>query len=125
MNKAFFGMALAVVMVMSLYLTASYYNKTIRMDELEKCVSQSVKDSLYLDMKSDMKHTNETLKTNFITGLKERLKSKGDITVNIIKADGKKGLLSVEVIEKYSNLNGKEMEISTAKTAIIEQYKSK
>lgn len=61
----------------------------------------------------------------FVADLTENLSiildTKSDITIKILKADTEKGILTVEVVEKFKHLNGNEGTVACSKTVIFNQ----
>ena len=59
---------------------------------------------------------------DFMEALLVQINSDCSIKVNVLDVDYQKGLLSVEVIEKYKHPIGTEGQVSVKRTVIMEQY---
>ncbi len=58
---------------------------------------------------------------DLIENLAVALDAESDITIRIMKADIQKGILSIEVVERYRHLNGRIGTVSCQKTVIFNQ----
>lgn len=58
---------------------------------------------------------------DFVENLAVSLDTDSNIIVKIMKADIEKGILAIEVVEKYQHMNGREGTVSCQKTVIFNQ----
>ena len=97
----------------------SAFSYEIRKNELENRVSRVVENILMKEYKSD---DEEAVKQRLIDELTLDVGINGAVEVQVNKMDLKKGILSVKVIERFRQFNGKEKSIVCEKTAIVEQH---
>ena len=75
-----------------------------------------------LDSKTYSVSSNDEFIADFMEALLVQINSDSSIKVNVLDVDYQKGLLSVEVIEKYKHPIGTEGQVSVKRTVIMEQY---
>ncbi len=118
--KGFMLMAIAVGFIM-IFLTTS--GRASRSNENTNALVTAIDDSLKNVMEQnayEISNSNEFV-ADFVEALLMQYESDSEITVNILKQDMEKGLLSVEVNEKYKHPNGKEGTVSVQRTVIFDK----
>ncbi len=118
--KGFMLMAIAVGFIM-IFLTTS--GRASRSNENTNALVTAIDDSLknVMEQKAyEISNSNEFI-ADFLEALLMQYESDSEITVNILKQDMEKGLLSVEVNEKYKHPNGKDGTVSVQRTVIFDK----
>jgi hypothetical protein len=113
-----------IIIVMGFFLTLTVVkmsNTNSRELELQRTVTEAVEDTLTCDQ--NKKYTsNDAMIADFQTKLKKSLSSDGNVTVKILTADYKKGILDVSVTQEYGSGNQKK-EITVRKSGIVNENK--
>ena len=122
MKKIAYGFILFSIFFLVIAISLSLYGRNVRTSEMSDSLAAAVEQSLDNVMsKCDYDIGNkEQFVADFTESLMLQIDSKSQITVNIIKADTEKGLLSLEIIEKFTYPNGNIGSISYNKTAIFD-----
>lgn len=97
--------------------------RTSYVQELEDALSVSVSQTMKEVMEQDsfgIEDRNEFIAA-FLQALILRTNSDVDMTVCVISADIKNGILDIEVKERFNFLNTREQEISLRRTVIFEK----
>ncbi len=122
MKQIIFGVTAGMILVLFLGIIISVHGRTLRQDETEQSLEvamQSVMKKL-ADGKEYPFADREEFVADFLEALLVQLNSDSDLTVHILKADEKKGLLSVEVVETYRHPNGETGKVSARRTMILD-----
>lgn len=122
MKNAVRNTCFVMLIIFSLILLATILNKDSRKYELERNLATAVEQTVDNMMKSktyEVSNYNEFI-ADFIENLSVTLNTKSDITVNILKADIEKGILSVEVVETFKHPNGNTGQVNYTKTVVFE-----
>jgi hypothetical protein len=120
-----FGMIALTIVVLFLTIIITVHGRTLRNSE----VSQSLGEAMQTTMNHLLSQNAYTIadKDDFVADFLEtfllQVNSDSDITVNILKADYEKGLLSVEVIETYIHPNGEKGQVSACRTILLDKKK--
>lgn len=95
-----------------------------RSTELESGLSSVVEETVENMMLSNNYKIEEynTFLADFMENLSVLLDTDSDIIINVIKADKEKGILSVEIEEKYRHLNGREGSVTCRKTVLFNRF---
>ncbi len=96
----------------------------MRQNELNRAVDSALQDTVenQFDTKTYSVGSNDEFIADFMEALLVQINSDCRIKVNVLDVDYQKGLLSVEVIEKYKHPIGTEGQVSVKRTVIMEQY---
>lgn len=133
--KGVVGLSIGILLfVFTVEIVQAVENRSIREEELRQAVTSAVYTALemsvtekeYLEAaKADEKKEeklNQKMKECFINALKTLVKSDSKITVSILKADYKKGILDVYAKAEFFYSSGKKGCITYRKTGILNQY---
>lgn len=101
--------------------------RSARQQELSCNLSSVTEETVEnLMQSSNYKITDyECFIADLVENLAVVLDAESDILVKIMKADIEKGILSIEVVEKYQHINGREGIVSCQKTVIFNQLVEK
>lgn len=115
-----------VVICLTSVILITVGGRSNRQSELDSTLDAVVEETLS-NVKAD--HTYEIANyqeflADFMQALSVNLDCDSDIIINVLKADMEKGLLSIEVIEKYTHPNGKSGTVKCDKTVIFNQLLS-
>ena len=96
----------------------------MRQNELNRAVDSALQDTVnnQFDKTTYSVNSNDELVADFIEALLVQINSDCSVKVNVLDVDYQKGLLSVEVIEKYKHPIGTEGQVSVKRTVVMEQY---
>lgn len=110
-----------IVMIVSMTLL-SEESKADRQDELNRAVSAAVKQTVAASQIENQKEitSDKEMVAQFIQIMSTGMNSRGDISVEVMGADYKEGMLDVLVTQKFRYLNGKEGSVAVRKCAIYE-----
>lgn len=120
-----FGMIALTMVVLFLTIIITVHGRTLRSSE----VSQSLSEAMQTTMNHLLSQNAYTIadKDEFVADFLEtfllQVNSDSDITVNILKADYEKGLLSIEVVETYTHPNGEKGQVSACRTILLDKKK--
>lgn len=110
------------MLIISIGIVMTLDGRAVRLNEAEKSLSLSIDNTL----ENLMKRKNYTICTEneLIADLMESLliqiESSSTVEINVLDADSERGLLSIEVVEKFQHPNGKAGTISAVKTVLFE-----
>ena len=123
MKNMIIAFGLVIVIVLSALVSLTVYSYNARQNEVEEAltvaVEQALKD-LVIDQETVSEDPNEFV-ADFVQWLVLGIDSDSEITVNILAMDLEKGLLDVEVIERFQQVNGSIGTASYRKTVILDQ----
>lgn len=124
MKNVFLGFGITICSIIAIVIVMTLWGINIRQNELDNAVNGALKETIenQFDSKTYSINSNDELVADFIEALLIQVNSDSTVSVNILDVDYKKGLLSVEVIEKYKHPIGTEGEVSVKRTAIMDQY---
>lgn len=133
--KGVVGLSIGIFLfVFTVEIVQAVENRSIREEELRQAVTSAVYTALemsitereYLEaVETDEKKEeklNQKMKECFMNALKILVKSDSKITVSILKADYKKGILDVYTEAEFFYNSGKKGCITYRKTGILNQY---
>ena len=124
MKSVFLGFGIAVCGLVSLIIVMTLCGTSMRQNELNRAIDNALEATMenQFNDKTDSADSNEEFAQDFIDALLIQINSNCSIVVNVLDIDYEKGLLSVEVIEKYIHPIGTDGEVSVKRTIIMEQY---
>lgn len=123
-----------LLLVFTVEIVQAVENRSIREEELRQAVTSAVYTALEMTITereyivereagiSQEEILNEKMKECFLTSLETLIKSNSKITITILEADYRRGILDVEAEAEFLYSNGKLGNISYRKTGILEQY---
>ncbi|MEG1362446.1 MAG: hypothetical protein RSC69_07800 [Lachnospiraceae bacterium] len=123
MKSIIIGVTVVMTTVLGLGILCAMNGRSLREEELSQNLSRAMEQSIHslLNKNNYTIANREALIADFLEQLLLSVTAEGDLTVRIIAADEKKGLLSVEVVEEFWHPNGKKGSISCRKTIILEE----
>ena len=124
MKNVFLGFGITICSIISIVIVMTLCGTNMRQNELNRAVDSAVQDTVenQFDNKTYSVSSNDELIADFIEALLVQINSDCSVKVNVLDVDYQKGLLSVEVIEKYKHPIGTEGLVSVKRTVIMEQY---
>lgn len=122
MKQIIHGMVAFAVLFATVAILLSLNGKRQRDEEITETLSAAVETTLQnlLNDSSYDIEDNEELVADFLQALLVQLGSETDVEVNVLHADAKKGLLSIEVNAVYQHPNGKKGHISCCRTILFD-----
>lgn len=124
MKNVFLGFGITICAIISIVIIMTLCGTNMRQNELNRAVDSALQDTVenQFDIKSYSMSSNDEFIADFMEALLVQINSDCSIKVNVLDVDYQKGLLSVEVIEKYKHPIGTEGQVSVKRTVIMEQY---
>jgi len=124
MKSVFLGFGITICSIISIVIVMTLCGTNMRQNELNDSVDSALKNTVenQLDDMTYSVNSNDELVADFMEALLVQINSDSTIVINVLDVDYQKGLLSVEVIEKYKHPIGTEGQVSVKRTAIMDQY---
>ncbi|MDD3416876.1 MAG: hypothetical protein PHY47_23260 [Lachnospiraceae bacterium] len=124
MKNVFLGFGITISAIISIVIVMTLCGTNMRQNELNRAVDSALQDTVenQFDSKTYSVSSNDEFIADFMEALLVQINSDCSIKVKILDVDYQKGLLSVEVIEKYKHPIGTEGQVSVKRTVIMEQY---
>lgn len=124
MKSVFLGFGITICSIISIVIVMTLCGTNMRQNELNRAVDSAIKDTVenQFDDTTYSVNSNDEFVADFMEALLVQINSDCSAVVNVLDVDYQKGLLSVEVIEKYIHPIGTEGEVSVKRTVIMEQY---
>lgn len=124
MKNVFLGFGITICAIISIVIIMTLCGINMRQNELNRAVDSALQDTVenQFDSKTYSVSSNDEFIADFMEALLVQINSDCSIKVNVLDVDYQKGLLSVEVIEKYKHPIGTEGQVSVKRTVIMEQY---
>ena len=124
MKSVFLGFGITICSIISIVIVMTLCGMNIRQNELNRAVDSAIKDTVenQFDDTTYSVNSNDEFVADFMEALLVQINSDCSVVVNVLDVDYQKGLLSVEVIEKYIHPIGTEGNVSVKRTVIMEQY---
>lgn len=124
MKNVFLGFGTTICAIISIVIVMTLCGTNMRQNELNRAVDSALQDTVenQFDSKTYSVSSNDEFIADFMEALLVQINSDCSIKVNVLDVDYQKGLLSVEVIEKYKHQIGTEGQVSVKRTVIMEQY---
>lgn len=122
MRNILLGAVLFLMATLSVAIICVAGGRNIRSTETTESLEESVESAMNVLNKNTytIQNTNEFI-SDFTEMLLLRIESDSEITVNILDVDYEKGILSVEVVENFTHINGKSGTVSCTRTVVLEQ----
>lgn len=127
MKYTIYGAALLVMAVLVIAGTMIVSGQDVRENEMDKALNTAVEQALE-QLKQDGGYEVEEpgeLIADFQQSLLMHISSDSQLEVKILTADTKKGVLDVEVRERYQTVKGTKKYAVCRKTVILEEYSEK
>lgn len=123
MKQTVYGLTSGTILIFFLVILMSLYSRNARQTEVRNALSDAVNMALSDVKKEDIGEDMDvnTFIGHFLRALCVQMNSTSDVKVNILEADPKLGILSVEVVEVYSHSNGNKGTVSTVRTVIFDE----
>ena len=114
----------SLVFVLILLLTVyTIYGRSIRKTELDNALSSGMQKAMQmLNAEEYAPQNNEEFMALFLEAFAMNFTSSSDVTVHILDADYKKGLLAAEAVLEYKHPLGTMGNVAARKTIIREEY---
>jgi hypothetical protein len=124
MKSVFLGFGITICSIISIVIVMTLCGTNIRQNELNRAVDSAIKDTVenQFDDTTYSVNSNDEFVADFMETLLVQINSECTVVINILDVDYQKGLLSVEVIEKYMHPIGTEGKVWVKRTVIMEQY---
>lgn len=124
MKNVFLGFGITICAIISIVIVMTLFGTNMRQNELNRAVDSALQDTVenQFDSKTYSVSSNDEFIADFVEALLVQVNSDCTVKVNVLDVDYLKGLLSVEVIEKYKHPIGTEGQVSVKRTVIMEQY---
>ena len=127
MKYTIYGAALLVMAVLVIAGTMIISGQDVRENEMDKALNTAVEQTLE-QLKQDGGYEVEEpgeLIADFQQSLLMHISSDSQLEVKILTADTQKGVLDVEVTERYQTVKGTKKHAVCRKTEILEEYSEK
>ena len=127
MKYTIYGAALLVMAVFVILGTIIISGQDVRENEMDKALNTAVEQTLE-QLKQDGGYEVEEpgeLIADFQQSLLMHISSDSQLEVKILTADTQKGVLDVEVTERYQTVKGTKKHAVCRKTVILEEYSEK
>ena len=124
MKSVFLGFGITICAIISIVIVMTLCGTNIRKNELNRAVDSALQDTVEnkFDSKTYSVNSNDEFIADFIEALLVQINSDCTVQINVLDVDYQKGLLSVEVIEKYKHPIKTEGQVAVKRTVIMEQY---
>ena len=124
MKNVFLGFGITICAIISIIIVMTLCGTNMRQNEINRAVDSALQDTVenQFDTKTYSVSSNDEFIADFMEALLVQVNSDCSIKVNVLDVDYQKGLLSVEVIEKYKHPIGTEGQVSVKRIVIMEQY---
>jgi competence protein ComGC len=124
MKNVFLGFGIIICAIISIVIVMTLCGTNMRQNELNRAVDSALQDTVenQFNSKTYSVSSNDEVIADFIEALLVQINSDCTVKVNVLDVDYQKGLLSVEVIEKYKHPIGTDGQVSVKRTVIMEQY---
>lgn len=119
--KMIVNISLGVILLLILASVVGRMNRSMEIESNLSSVVEETVENMTVTLKYDVKNSREVC-ADFVENLIERLDGKViDMKVEVKKVDLEKGLLAVEVTEKFQHPNGRMGTISDNRVVILNQ----
>ena len=120
MLVAFYAAIIALVIIL---IGFTIHGRSVRQVELDNALKSSMEEAMTMLLYEEGRpQTESEWKASFLQSLAIQINSASDLTVNILKADMEKGLLSVEATLTWKHPIGTDGSVSSSMTVFIEEY---
>lgn len=117
----------AFMAILVIFCGITINSRNAREDEIQQGLEEAMDatiSSLFVEKSYQATDKAEFI-SDLIQGIMLNINSNGAITVNVLKADEAKGLLSVEVVETYRHVNGNTGTVSCQRTICFDTKETK
>ena len=122
MKHMVLGVLSGGIVILFVVVLLTMQHKNVRKEELEQSLTEAMETTMQMvQADADRDYTSEDMRTLLIRNLVPQMNSDSELTVRIVEADAKKGLLSVEVEEQFSYPGGKQGRIECFRTILAER----
>lgn len=123
MKQMAFGIVSVILVVLFLTVIITVHGRTLRKSEAEQGLEEAMRTTVrhLLSEQSYSIANRDEFVADFLETFLVQVNSDSDIVVHILKADEKKGLLSIEVVETYRHPNGGEGRVSAYRTILLDR----
>ena len=124
MKNVFLCFGITICAIISTVIVMTLCGTNMRQNELNRAVDSALQDTVenQFDSKTYSVSSNDEFIADFVEALLAQINSDCTVKVNVLDVDYQKGLLSVEVIEKYKHPIKTEGQVSVKRTVIMEHY---
>ena len=120
MLVAFYAAIIALVIIL---IGFTIHGRSVRQVELDNALKSSMEEAMTMLLYEEGRpQTENEWKVSFLQSLAIQINSASDLTVNILKADMEKGLLSVEATLTWKHPIGTDGSVSSSMTVFLEEY---
>lgn len=120
MLVAFYAAIIALVIIL---IGFTIHGRSVRQVELDNALKSSMEEAMTMLLYEEGRpQTENEWKASFLQSLAIQINSASDLTVNILKADMEKGLLSVEATLTWKHPIGTDGSVSSSMTVFLEEY---
>lgn len=124
MKHAVYGVVLGLILILFVAIGVTVQGRAVRADEAEETLAEAIEATANLLFSGNKVYTidnNEEFVADFLKELSLQLGSDSKLSVDVVKADYDRGMLSIKITENYSHPNGKEGTVEAYKTVIYDQ----
>ena len=125
MRQIVYGSICGMIFVFILMMFAMQEGKSVRRQEVEQTLNQAVVSCMQgASVKSRMPLEEKALfRAELIQNILYHLTTDADVEIKICKSDAKKGIVSVQLDEKFLQPGAKAGRVSAQTTAILDRHK--
>lgn len=124
MKHAVYGVVLGLVFILFVAIGATVQGRAVRGDEAEETLAEAIEATANMLFSGNKVYTidnNEEFVADFLKELSLQLGSDSELSVDVVKADYDRGMLSIKITENYKHPNGNEGTVEAYKTVIYDQ----
>lgn len=124
MRNIILEFGITICSIISIVIIMTLCGTNMRQNELNRAIDSALIDTVenQFDETTYSVNSNAEFTADFMEALLVQINSDSTVVVNILEVDYQKGLLSVEVIEKYRHPIGTQGQIFAKRTVIMEQF---
>lgn len=125
MKHIVFGLVTGSIAVMFVVMLSVFMDRNVRREELENSLAEAMETTM-LQWQQEVRGTDmrgwteEKLKQTLVQYLAGQIASDSELTVEVLAADGEKGLLSVRAIEHFRYPAGQKGEVECMRTILVD-----
>ena len=113
----------AIIALVIILIGFTIHGRSVRQVELDNALKSSMEEAMTMLLYEEGRpQTESEWKASFLQSLAIQINSASDLTVNILKADMEKGLLSVEATLTWKHPIGTDGSVSSSMTVFLEEY---
>ncbi|MEG0962427.1 MAG: hypothetical protein RSF88_06175 [Lachnospiraceae bacterium] len=122
MKHTIYGIALAIIMIVTLATCMVVSGRGIRQNEIDRTLDTTVEQTVAKLLKKENLLNVKQFMADFAQGLALKVASDSELEVQVAGQDVSDGLLGVKVISHYIHPNGKPGKVETERNVLLEQY---